>query len=708
MFGGQGNDRYFIDTSGDSIAESVNNGRDQVTVRNAAALTKAIDDVEDYTFIGTARVSFTGNAGDNAITSAGASDTLFGEAGNDTLNGGAGADLLEGGDGNDNYVVDNAGDMVRETTADISGGIDLVLSSVSFTLGSGLDRLELTGTATVNGTGNDLANNLRGNNAANRISALGGNDAFDGVGGNDTLDGGLGADTMFGGTGNDTYFVDDLSDVVIEEFSGTKGGIDTVISSVSFSLRSNQEHLTLIGRTEERTFGGGNQLNNRITGNDGDNELSGFEGNDTVIGGGGNDLLLGEVMIGGTGDDLYRVDLGAKVMESISGISGGIDTVLLVGDANLRNISFTLGANLENLDMFNSRGTGTGNTLDNVIEASKFGNKLFGLVGADTLFGGASNDTLDGGVGADSMVGGGGRDLYIVDNVGDIVVEGVGGPEDVDTIRTTLTVLLPVANVESYVFLGATAVNFTGNELTNDITGTRFNDTLNGGGGQDVLRGGSGNDLLIGSGPTLDGGLGADTIIGGSGSDRYVVDNIKDVVDESSGAGNDLVSSTVSFSLANGATVKGAFEDLSLDGTGNLTGTGNDLDNFIGGNVGANKLSGGLGNDTLEGDRGNDTLDGGVGNDTVVISSKLDGRDLILGFDGDATGGQDILDLTEFFEDLDIDEADRASRVQITDKGSTVEVRIDTSAAGDGVFDYFAVTIQTADDITVGSDIIVA
>jgi trimeric autotransporter adhesin len=729
MFGGQGNDRYFIDTAGDSIAESVNNGRDQVTVRNAAALTKAIDDVEDYTFIGTARVSFTGNAGDNAITSAGASDTLFGEVGNDTLNGGAGADLLEGGDGNDNYVVDNAGDMVRETTADISGGIDLVLSSVSFTLGSGLDRLELIGTAAVNGTGNDLANDLRGNNAANRLSALGGDDRFDGVGGNDTLDGGLGADTMVGGTGNDTYFVDNAGDVVIEEFAGAKGGIDTVFSSVGQSLESNVEHLALVG--SEDVSGFGNNLNNRITGNDGGNVLGGLIGNDTVDGGAGDDIIGGgpgnDVLIGDTGSDLYTVDRGDKIVEAVAGPSGGIDTVRLFGSGN----SFTLGANLENLELIDA-GTGIGNSLDNILSGAKDSVTLLGLAGADTLFGSDSSDTLNGGSSADRMEGGAGNDVYIVDDVGDVVAEGISGG-DFDEIRTTLSVFLPVANVERYTFLGG-AVNFTADAGNNTIRGTNFNDTLNGGGGGGELRGGAGNDLLIvgGTGGTdIFGGTGADTMIGGSDGTGYNVDNVRDVVDEVTGGdtGDDTVRATISYSLvANGTTLWGTIEDLLLFGGGTLTGTGNDLNNFMLGNDGATRLFGGLGADTLDGNAGNDTLDGGggddrliggrgndllivnTGNDTVLIQSKLDGRDLIQGFDGDAVGGQDILDLNELFIELGIPESNRVAHVQITDKGSTVEIRVDTSLAGDGVFDYFVATLQTTDDITagiVGADVVI-
>ena len=69
-------------------------------------------------------------------------DTLAGRGGNDTLDGGGGADTMAGGAGNDTYVVDNAGDVVTEA---LNEGTDTVQSSVSFTLGSNVENLALSG-----------------------------------------------------------------------------------------------------------------------------------------------------------------------------------------------------------------------------------------------------------------------------------------------------------------------------------------------------------------------------------------------------------------------------------------------------------------------------------------------------------------------------------------------------------------------------------
>ncbi|HEY0651346.1 S8 family serine peptidase [Phenylobacterium sp.] len=128
-------------------------------------------------------------------------DTISGLEGNDTLNGGSGADNLLGGAGNDVYVVDNAGDTIVELAGE---GDDLVQSSVSHTLDANVERLTLTGSANVSGTGNDLSNILTGNSGANFMFGALGDDKLDGLGGNDNLDGGLGRDTVLGGAGNDT------------------------------------------------------------------------------------------------------------------------------------------------------------------------------------------------------------------------------------------------------------------------------------------------------------------------------------------------------------------------------------------------------------------------------------------------------------------------------------------------------------------------
>ena len=91
-------------------------------------------------------------------------------------------------------------------------------------------------------------------------------------------------------------------------------------------------------------------------------------------------------------------------------------------------------------------------------------------------------------------------------------------------------------------------------------------------------------------------------MFGGAGNDVYFVDNIGDQVIENLNEGTDAVFSTVDFTLS--ANV----ETLVLQGAGNLSGTGNALDNKLFGNTGDNTLNGGTGADRLTGGAGNDTF----------------------------------------------------------------------------------------------------
>jgi Ca2+-binding RTX toxin-like protein len=179
------------------------------------------------------------------------------------------------------------------------------------------------------------------------------------------------------------------------------------------------------------------------------------------------------------------------------------------------------------------------------------------------------------------------------------------------------------------------AVSLTGaiHRLDPGTTAADGADIINGGAGNDTLFGGMGNDILNGDADvdilhggagddTLSGGTGADRMHGGAGNDVYVIDNdsVSDIMDESVAGsdGADTVRSSISFNLSDTSRVIGAVENLVLVGSGNLSGTGNALDNEITGNAGGNSLSGRSGKDILNGVDGNDVLNGGGGNDTLA------------------------------------------------------------------------------------------
>lgn len=335
-----------------------------------------------------------GTSSANTMTGTSAAEGLFGLGGNDTLNGAGGDDYLYGGAGNDTYVLDgNSKDVVIEA---LNEGTDTVSSSVSYGLTDNVENLTLTGSSELWGEGNALNNVLTGNNAANELygdagddSLLGngGNDYLDGGEGNDTLNGGSGSDEMYGGEGDDTYVVD--ANDQIEEWKNE--GIDTVQSSVSFTLGDNFENLTLTGSSG--LSGTGNALDNVLIGNSGANTLRGYEGNDTLDGGTGNDT-----MIGGIGNDTYVVNATGDVVTEL--VNEGTD---LVRSA----VTYTLGNNVENLVLTGTSAiNGTGNALDNVLTGNTGNNSLSGGVGNDTLDGAAGTDTLTGGTGADAYLHG--------------------------------------------------------------------------------------------------------------------------------------------------------------------------------------------------------------------------------------------------------------------------------------------------------------
>jgi Ca2+-binding RTX toxin-like protein len=87
--------------------------------------------------------------------------------------------------------------------------------------------------------------------------------------------------------GDDTYVVDHAGDVV-DETGGS--GIDTIETTISYTLGADFENLVLRGST---AFSGtGNDLANVITGNGADNTLIGLGGGDTLSGRSGADTFV--------------------------------------------------------------------------------------------------------------------------------------------------------------------------------------------------------------------------------------------------------------------------------------------------------------------------------------------------------------------------------------------------------------------------------
>lgn len=184
------------------------------------------------------------------------------------------------------------------------------------------------------------------------------------------------------------------------------------------------------------------------------------------------------------------------------------------------------------------------------------------------------------------------------------------------------------ANVEQYGISGsrgADRISTAGADIS--ISGSDGNDQLSGGPGRDTLYGGRDDDLLNGGSgiDSLNGGDGNDTLVGGAGSDtmagdlgndRFYVDAAGDVVVEEADSGNDVVYTSVNYTLGALAVVE-TLSTANGAGTTPLVLVGNDLANVIYGNAGANSLFGQGGADTLVGFGGDDSYYVDVAGDLV-------------------------------------------------------------------------------------------
>ena len=255
-----------------------------------------------------------------------------------------------------------------------------------------------------------------GGNGNDTLNGGDGDDILNGGDGGDVLDGGGGVDTLTGGAGVDIYYVDNPLDVVVEEENGGRADrviINRVINNVTdasegvnYTLAANVEMLQILGGGNNVNINAtGNELNNFLVGNNYQNSLFGLDGNDALEGLGGGDFLYG-----GAGNDIYRIiDATDTITEDVD---AGIDTVE-------SKISFTLGANLENLTLYKNPQSpqddpldGIGNKLDNTITGNDSTNILSGKRGNDTILGEGGIDLIVGGVGDDILTGGDGADRF--------------------------------------------------------------------------------------------------------------------------------------------------------------------------------------------------------------------------------------------------------------------------------------------------------
>jgi Ca2+-binding RTX toxin-like protein len=314
--------------------------------------------------------------------------------------------------------------------------------------------------------------------------------------------------------------------------------------------------------------------------------------------------------------------------------------------------------------------------------------RILAGAGNQRIFGGFGDDLLSGGSGADELTGGFGRDTFryetgfgqdvildfdtsgvhdYIDVAGYSAYQSIAqqgadvlitfAPGDTLLLRNVLLSAItpamirfgaaaiaantipdaPVATAAPAAPTGQAIGAINPNITFLPVVGTADADILSGGAGPDDLRGLAGAD-------TLDGGTGNDLLSGGLGNDRYITDSTQDIVFENIGEGTDTVESSANYYLfAN-------IENLTLTGSTNTFGVGNELDNVLTGNAGENLLIAGAGNDTvngggardaifgedgadiLNGEAGVDYIVGGVGNDSIDGGADADE---LYGQDGD-------------------------------------------------------------------------
>jgi len=539
---------------------------------------------------------------------------------------------------------------------------------------------------------NDDGNTLNGTAGQDIIFGNGGNDTINGGDENDLLDGGEGNDTVNGGAGDDTidFRMGDESDTI-------NGGAD--FDTVRIRGTSNNDTLNV-------RFSGG--VLNSIPGltvaqieafeahlDDGEDTLSydppgalittagisvdlaagtatGFaaiSGVEHVVGGSGNDTFAGDennnTFTGGNGSDTYSLagTLEGAIITTGSATSAEAGTDTLIGIENY-----------------------VGSQGDDTIVVNGGSNLVDGQGGNDTIDAGGGNDTVLGGAGNDHILYafGGGADT-------------MDGGDDDDTLTITGTAGSNTLNV---LFLNGSLVSVAGGLVSNiehvDLDLLAGNDTLNyglslSGVTVDLTTGtASGFDSIAGvenvtgglADDVITGGAGANSLNGSTGNDRFVavIGDGNDSINGGIGTDTyDLSGTTAGATITTTNATSAQIGNDTLNAIENIIGSqGNDNINV---NGGANTIDGQGGNDTINagggvdiiiGGAGNDTITGGAGNDIIRFGLGFD-DDTIIGFDSNATGGQDLLSLQA---SLGITAGNFAANVSIAAQGGNTLITI--------------------------------
>jgi len=454
-----------------------------------------------------------GDDTDNHLMGSEGNDTLTGGAGDDILDGGVGSDSIDGGTGVDTTQF-LGGFAEYATTYDERTGLFTITDLSLFRDGVKLvHNVELFVFADGVKTATELSGGLAPDTVPPTLLSVTPANGTTGVA-PDAIIVAAFTESISRGTGTIKLLRDDGA--VVESYDaatssnisidgntfmldptlilqpGTRYSVDVPAGSIKdlsgniakgkvVELAFTSRGTTQIGTQASDTLKGGSD-EDYLDGGDGDDELDGGDGDDALQGGKGANVLKG-----GNGIDtaLY------------TSASGPVTVNLALGTGNGPDFTDTL-TGIENV---------SGSPFADTITGDAAANELLGLQGDDVLSGAKGKDTLDGGLGADHMEGGEDDDTYLVDDIGDQVIEiddsPLGPPPPGlglelgkigDSVIASISFALPrfVENLTMAALAGK--LGGAGNALNNILVGNESDNSFNGGGGNDTIDGAAGID----------------------------------------------------------------------------------------------------------------------------------------------------------------------------------------------------------------------
>jgi Ca2+-binding RTX toxin-like protein len=476
LSGGDGDDTLVIDAQDAQVNLNGGTGFDMAVVTGIAAVSLDLGATGIEAVVGGAGNDNlrTSGAGRVILAGGGGNDSLTGSVAGDLLYGGTGDDALKGGRGNDVYVF-NRGDgsdtitdaatvmtTVTNTTTSVEYFPTVVLEpwvlAIDYPFQALLDQtvnsLNAAGIAYGSAaysyalsfsfkTGWRYATGSRTTNTTTTTPVEVEVDA-----GQDTL--------RFG------------ADIGREDLALTTSGADWVFNITRNGV-ANSDRITLKNQANSKAriefveFSDGQKyaVEDLVFGTAGADVLAGTAVANVINGSTGSDTMRG-----GAGNDVYVTDSTSDIV--LENASEGTDTVL-------SSISYSLGANVENLALTGSVAlNGTGNALNNTLIGNSgtvwtldtLRNMAISIVGtdnADTINGWDGKDAIDGGAGNDTLNGGAGDDRYFFKRGGgqDRIVD--------DDLKAGNT---DVLSFDSGIAANQLWFSHTGNDLQVSIIGT--------------------------------------------------------------------------------------------------------------------------------------------------------------------------------------------------------------------------------------------